>query len=143
LTWFPVDPLAVRLAYTYSDFTYDQVTVGQETFSGTELPNAPKNQAYLDIAGDLGHGMFAGASAEWVSSWYIDPTNTTSVDGYALLNARLGWRFHGASWSAEVMLSGCNLTNETYIAFTEPDPDGNSYQPGPGREGFLGVTVTF
>jgi len=29
------------------------------------------------------------------------------------------------------------------MAFTEPDPDGNSYQPGPGREGFLGLTVTF
>jgi iron complex outermembrane receptor protein len=143
LSWFPVELLAVRLAYTHSHFTYDQVSVGSETLNDTWMPNSPENQAYLDLAADLGHGMFAGTSAEWVSSWYVDATNATSVDGYTLLNARLGCRFHGASWSGEVMLSGRNLTDEQYIAFTEPDPDGNSYQPGPGREGFLGVTVTF
>jgi outer membrane receptor protein involved in Fe transport len=143
LGWFPVDPLAVRLAYTYSHFTYDQVSVGSETYNDTWLPNAPEHQAYLDLAADLGHGVTAGAAAEWVSSWYVDPTNTASVDGYTLLNARLSYRFTGASWSGEVMLSGRNLTDEQYIAFTEPDPDGNSYQPGPGREGFLGVIVSF
>jgi len=41
------------------------------------------------------------------------------------------------------MLSGLDLTDEQYIAFTEPDPDGNSYQPGPGRQGFLGVILSF
>jgi iron complex outermembrane receptor protein len=143
LSWFPVELLAVRLAYTYSHFTYDQVSVGSETLSDTWMPNSPENQAYLDLAADLGHGLFAGTSAEWVSSWYVDATNATSVDGYTLFNARLGCRFHGASWSGEVMLSGRNVTDEQYMAFTEPDPDGNSYQPGPGREGFLGLTVTF
>lgn len=133
LTWFPVDPLAVRLAYTYSHFTYDRVAIGEEVFHDTRLPNAPDHQAYLDLAGNLGGGFVAGAAAEWVSSWYIDGSNATSVDGYTLLNARLGYRFRGRTWSGEVLLSGRNLTDEQWIAFTEPDPDGNSYQPGPGR----------
>jgi hypothetical protein len=30
-----------------------------------------------------------------------------------------------------------------YIAFSEPDPDGNSYQAGPGREWFAGVHLWF
>jgi len=29
-----------------------------------------------------------------------------------------------------------NIFDKTYMAFTEPDPDGNSYQPGPGYEIF-------
>ena len=143
LSWYPMGALAVRLAYTYSHFKYDQVSVGSEVYTDTWLPNAPRNQAYLDMSGDLGRGVFAGASGLWVSSWYIDATNATSVDGYSLLNARLGYRFAGAGWSGQVMLSGLNLANELYIAFTEPDPDGNSYQPGPGREVFLGIIVTF
>ena len=143
LDWVALDVLSVRLAYTYSHFTYDQVSVGGEDIDGTWLPNAPKHQAYLDIAGRLGYGLTAGASAEWVASWYIDATNATSVDGYTLVSARLGYRFHTGSWSGEVQLSGRNLTDEMYIAFTEPDPDGNSYQPGPGREGFLGVVISF
>jgi iron complex outermembrane receptor protein len=143
LVWFPVDPLAVRLAYTYSHFIYDQVSVGPESITNAWMPNAPENQAYLDFAGDLGRGVSAGAAVEWVSSWYVDPTNTASVEGFTLLNARLGYQFHHSSWSGEITLFGRNLTNEQFIAFTEPDPDGNSYQPGPGREGFLGVTFTF
>lgn len=38
-------------------------------------------------------------------------------------------------------LLGKNLTGKEYIAFTEPDPDGNSYQPGPGRQVFAGVRL--
>jgi hypothetical protein len=34
-----------------------------------------------------------------------------------------------------------NLLGTEYIAFTEPDPDGNSYQPGPTRELFVGIRV--
>ena len=37
------------------------------------------------------------------------------------------------------MFSARNLAGTEYIAFTETDLDGNSYQPGPTREGFLGV----
>jgi len=28
-----------------------------------------------------------------------------------------------------------------YVAFTEPDPDGNSYQPGAVQECFVGLRV--
>ena len=38
-------------------------------------------------------------------------------------------------------LLGKNLTGKEYIAFTEPDPDGNSYQPEPGRQVFAGVRL--
>ena len=36
-------------------------------------------------------------------------------------------------WGAtgQILVTGKNLTNTLYIAFTKPDPDGNSYQPGP------------
>jgi outer membrane receptor protein involved in Fe transport len=42
-----------------------------------------------------------------------------------------------------LFVAGRNLTAKRYIAFTEPDPDGNSYQPGPGREIFGGLQFRF
>jgi hypothetical protein len=42
-----------------------------------------------------------------------------------------------------LFLQGKNLTGTKYIAFTEPDPDGNSYQPGPMQELFAGVQIRF
>lgn len=77
------------------------------------------------------------------SHWYVDASNTTSVDGYTLLKARVAWRFSMGSWAAELSVQGRNLTGVEYIAFTEPDPDGNSYQPGPEEELFTGLRISF
>jgi hypothetical protein len=43
----------------------------------------------------------------------------------------------------EAFVSGRNVTGVEYVAFTEPDPDGNSYHPGPTAEVFGGVRVSF
>jgi outer membrane receptor protein involved in Fe transport len=59
------------------------------------------------------------------------------------LNPRLAYRFNNPRYNAELLLTARNLTGTKYIAFTEPDPDGNSYQPGPTRELFFGVNVRF
>jgi outer membrane receptor protein involved in Fe transport len=63
------------------------------------------------------------------------------VDGYTLLSARAEWTFPVAGREWELSLQGRNLTGTKYVAFTEPDPDGNSYQPGPEREIFMGLRV--
>jgi len=36
-----------------------------------------------------------------------------------------------------------NLTGAKYMAFTEPDPDGNAYHPGPSREFFGNIRINF
>jgi hypothetical protein len=65
-----------------------------------------------------------------------------SADGFALCNPRVGYRWKWGHYSAEVSLQGRNVFGTEYIAFTEPDPDGNSYQPGPTREVFVGVRIS-
>ena len=41
----------------------------------------------------------------------------------------------------EVILSGRNILGVPYYGFTEPDPDGNSYQPAPTDEWSLGLRM--
>ena len=41
----------------------------------------------------------------------------------------------------EISFQGRNLTGTEYVAFSEPDPDGNSYQPGAVQEYFVGLRV--
>ncbi len=141
LSWFPVDDLAVRLAYTYSDFKYDRVAIGEDVFRDTWLPNSPRHQVFLDVGYRATPRLSLGASAQIMSRAYIDGSNATWIDGYTLLNARLQYRVTIGGVNGELLLSGRNLTSTDYIAFTEPDPDGNSYQPGPRRELFAGVLL--
>jgi len=145
LAWYPLDPLALRLAYTYSHFKYDAVQTldSAATYKGTWLPNSPEHQLFLDGEVKIMPALRAGASLEYVSSWYIDSTNRVfafdpagfpgvlygRTDPYALVHVRIGWTVEiaGAPW--EIMLSGRNILGVQYYGFTEPDPDGNSYQP--------------
>jgi hypothetical protein len=42
----------------------------------------------------------------------------------------------------DATVAGRNVFGASYMAFTEPDPDGNSYQPGPREEYFARISVS-
>jgi len=64
-------------------------------------------------------------------------------DGFNLYHARISYSWNLRGLTGECSLFARNLTGATYMAFTEPDPDGNSYQPGPGREIFGSIKIRF
>jgi iron complex outermembrane receptor protein len=142
LAWFPIEPLALRVAYTYSHFKYDTVQTldAGVTYRRTWLPNAPQHQLYLDGEFKIAPRLTAGAALEYVSSWFIDSTNRIFPNGYGrtdpygLVHVRLGYNFEIDRMPLEIMLSGRNILGVEYYGFTEPDPDGNSYQPAPTQE---------
>jgi iron complex outermembrane receptor protein len=145
LRWLPVRRVTVTTAYTYSHFIYTKYTslTYPGDMTGHDLPNSPRHQAFVDASYEFARSWFVGASAEGYSQAYIDPTNRTWIDTYGLLHARFSktWQHRGVYGT--FFLAGKNLTGKRYIAFTEPDPDGNSYQPGANREFFGGLTIRF
>jgi outer membrane receptor protein involved in Fe transport len=148
LAWFPVEDLALRAAYTYSHYKYVSVeTLTGETYEGTWLPNCPPHQLYADAEYRVTRALTAGASLEHVGAWYIDATNLVLPDGYGrtdpytLVHVRLGYRFLFGGTPLEILLAGRNIFNVLYYGFTEPDPDGNSYQPAPTAEWSLQLRI--
>jgi iron complex outermembrane receptor protein len=157
MAWFPIEPLALRLAYTYSHFKYDTVQTldANAVYKGTWLPNSPQHQLYLDGEFRITPALTAGAALEYVSAWYVDSTNRVfqfdpvnfpsvfygRTDPYALVNVRLSYKLNLAGMPFELLLSGRNILGVEYYGFTEPDPDGNSYQPAATVEWTLGLRV--
>jgi iron complex outermembrane recepter protein len=157
LAWFPIEPLAVRLAYTYSRFKYDSVQTldAFAVYKGTWMPNSPQHQLYLDGEFRATPALTVGAALEYVSSWYIDSTNRVyefdplaypgvfygRTDPYALVHVRLGYKFEIGGNPFELLLSGRNIFGVEYYGFTEPDPDGNSYQPAATASWSVGLRV--
>jgi iron complex outermembrane receptor protein len=151
--WTPPGSLQIQLAYTYSHFTYtnsdstrvlmDDPSVLKYIVNGNSLPNSPRHQLCIDLRYILPFGLSAAFGSETLSRAYIDGANIESeaVAGYTLLNVRLtyGWRVAGVH--GEISLHGRNLGDVKYVAFSEPDPGGNAYQPGPGREFFAGLKI--
>ncbi|MGZ4787930.1 MAG: TonB-dependent receptor family protein [Terriglobales bacterium] len=143
--WLPTRWLTVAGAYTLSHFTYSDYV--SHTYAGdlngNYLPNSPGNQLYVDALVQLPRKFSVSVKSMSFSKAYIDPTNSTWIDGYTLLGARIGKDCQYKNVWVRLFVAAANLTNTRYIAFTEPDPDGNSYQPGPGREVFGGMEFRF
>lgn len=139
VNWSPAARVRAEAAYTWSHFIYRSSTSVYGNIEGNWLPNSPEHQLMTELTVDVLPAVTLGAGTDSYSRWYVDASNATSVDGYTLLNAEATWRLpvRGLDW--RLTAQARNLTGTKYIAFTEPDPDGNSYQPGPERELFVGV----
>lgn len=153
---FLPDPSSdVQAAYTFSAFQYtnsipiqvvmDDPAIRKFVKDGNWLPNSPKHQFSIDARYTISPGFNVGLSAEAISKTYIDGANieAEAADGYALLHARLSYDLSIAGHQVEMSFQVRNIADKEYIAFTEPDPGGNAYQPAARREMFGGVKVHF
>jgi iron complex outermembrane receptor protein len=143
--WLPVSRLTLSGAYTASHFVYTEYNslTYPGNLVGKYLPNSPVHQLSLDAVLEFARGSMLEFGALALSRQYVDPSNKPYVDGYALLNARIAKIWQRGSRNVTAFIAGRNLTGRMYIAFAEPDPDGNSYHPGQGRELFTGLQLRF
>ena len=156
----------LEIAYTYSDFRYTSATVDPiytnpryvlttPPAAGQYLPNSPKHQLYVQVSCKLNKNLNLTLGSEYQSKWaiYTDAKAYSGKlnpaifrnwqKGFNLFNARISYRWNLKSRKAEISLSARNFTGVSYMAFTEPDPDGNSYQPGPKQEYFAEFKINF
>ncbi len=168
-TWISFDllkSLNLQVAYTYADYKYTSVEIDPvytdtnyvlttPPAPGQYLPNSPKHQLYAEAVYKINKHFKVSLGTEVQSKWAIY-TDATAYNGeldpaiyrnwqkgFNLYHARIGylWKFH--SIQGECSLAARNLTGEKHMAFTEPDPDGNAYQPGPGQEFFGNIRISF
>jgi len=142
VSWAPASPLLLQVAYTWSSFKYTNTASAYGDVRGHWLPNSPEHDLTADGQYAPTRNLTLGLSAQLLSAWYVDPSNAAKVDGYALMHARIAYRLRLGGAGVEVTGAVRNIFAKQYIAFTEPDPDGNSYQPAAEREVFVGLRFT-
>ncbi len=166
LSYKVLSNLSVQLAYTYADYTYTSATIDPvytdtayvlttPPAEGQWLPNSPKNQLYAEVVYTPVKNIKISLATEYQSKWAIytdakaynnelDPEIYQNwQDGFNLYHARVSWLWKFEGFNGELSLFARNFTGQKYIAFTEPDPDGNSYQPGPRTELFGSLKINF
>lgn len=165
-TYIFLKNLNLQIAYTYADYKYTSASVDPvytdpeyvlttPPAAGQWLPNSPKHQLYAEVVYSINKHFAVSLGTEYQSEWAIytdakaynselDPTIYQNwQDGFNLYHARVSYQWNLWGLKGECSLSARNFTGAKYIAFTEPDPDGNSYQPGPEREFFGNIKVRF
>jgi iron complex outermembrane receptor protein len=145
--------LEIQAAYTFSGFQYTNSTpiqvvmddpgIKKFVVDGNWLPNSPKHQVYVDLQYMISHRLSIGLGVEAQDKTFIDGANllTEAAAGYTLIHARARYGWQVAGVEGEFVLQLRNIFDTKFVAFTEPDPGGNAYQPGAGREFFGGMRI--
>ena len=149
----PATHVGVRLAYTYSHFKYvlgapiqilmDDPADIRYIRDGNWLPNSPEHQIALSVSWDPVPDLSLSVNSLTLGKSYIDGANieAEAAPGYTLFGAGVDWLWHFGGISGVLTVQGRNLADTRYVAFTEPDSGGNSYQPGAGREIMGGLRI--
>jgi len=117
------------------------------------FPNSPQHQIAAELEYSIMKNLKINLETEYQSKWaiytdskaYNEELDRTIYknwqDGFNLYHLSISYQFRiwNLDWECSVYLR--NIFDKTYMAFTEPDPDGNSYQPGPGREIFGNIKI--
>ena len=158
--------LTLQVAYTFADYKYVSSVIDpvytdpayvltSPSVSGQWLPNSPKHQLYSEIVYSLNKGFKFSLAAEYQSKWaiYTDPKAYYGAldpsiyqnwqNGFNLFHARISYDINIGKVKGECSVFVRNITAVKYMAFTEPDPDGNAYHPGPAREFFGNIKIYF
>jgi iron complex outermembrane receptor protein len=161
-----IKSLNLQVAYTYSDFKYTSAQIDpvytdtnyvltSPPNAGQYLPNSPKHQLYAELMYKINKHFKVSFGTEYQSKWAIytdakayngelDPAVYQNWQaGFNLYNAKVSYNWKLKGLEGEFSLSARNFTGTSYMAFTEPDPDGNSYQPGPKQEYFGSLMIKF
>ena len=133
------DRLWLNLAYTYSDFSFDDDPV----WGDNDLPGAPSHFLRAELLYESPLGFYAGPNVEWVpDAYYVDNANTQETRPYALLGFRAGYDFNE---NISLFLDARNLTDQAYISSVGIAGVANSasmlYEPGTGRAVYAGLRL--
>jgi iron complex outermembrane receptor protein len=142
IRYTPIQRLEFQLSYTWSRFRY----TSPDSINGNWLPNCPQHQLYAEAQFELLKDFTAAIGTEYQSKWaiYTDKINSNIFqNGFNLFHVRLNYTFNLHGINADLSVFSKNMFAQKYIAFTEPDPDGNSYQPAAGREFFVSLRLRF
>ena len=158
--------LNLQIAYTYADYKYRSSVIDpvytdpayvltSPPAAGQWLPNSPKHQLYSEVVYSINNRFTFSLATEYQSKWAVytdpkvyygemDPTIYQNwQEGFNLFHARIAYSLNIGKVKGECSLFVHNLTSVKYMAFTEPDPDGNAYHPGPAREFFGNIKIKF
>ena len=112
--------------------------------AGNRLPGVPKNDAFAALRWGEDVGLHAAVNAQYASNVATNDLNTVLAPSYTLFGADAGYGFETQRDRVSGFLRINNLLNRHYVGSVIVDDSNSRYfEPGPGFDVMVGVTVVF
>ncbi len=137
IKYAPVEDLNFRVGGTVAKHKYIDYVLQGKNFSGNDMAQSP---SYI-LNGEVTYkphyleGFRIALETESLGSYFTDPQNTATYNGFTAFNARVGYAFQ----RFETWINCINVTNKNYAVTVEKSAYGTSYRPGQLRTFNIGI----
>ncbi len=155
LTYRILPGLDLSLAYTYSDFEFENLLVNGTNFAGDEIPGIPQQVVYSELAYYAPEGYYAAFELQYVDEIHVNNTYIDSrgvlirqietTNDYLLGNLRLGYDWVSANGTKFNPFIGINnIFDQEYFGNVRVN-EGNRrfFEPAPELNLFAGFAIDF
>jgi iron complex outermembrane receptor protein len=139
--------MSLSIAWTYSDYRYRHYTFTDtipHVLDGRALPGIPKH--WLNLFARAQPAAFGGVWAEvqqtYSSRYVVSDTGSTTTSPWWATNVRVGWEGKSGGMRLGPFLGVNNAFNHRYVSSVVINAArGRFYEPAPGRNIYLGLSV--
>ncbi|CAI2718013.1 TonB-dependent receptor family protein [Nitrospina watsonii] len=131
-----------EIAYTYSDFEFEEFVANNVSFEGNAFPGVPAHRWEGRVRYAHPSGAFGQVRVQRVGRFFVDNANTTTNAAYSLGQLLLGWKGDWQGVEASVFAGINNLFDDRYNANARINAAfGRYFEPGPPVNVFGGLRL--
>ena len=137
-----LEGLTTSLAYTYSDFRFEDFRTEDSVFDDNHIPGIPSHQLHTELSYQHPAGIDGSVELIAVDDFFVDDANTEKNDAYTVVNLRFDYFHQSEEWQLTPFIGVNNLFNRAYNASVRINAFGGRYfEPAPGISVFSGVSI--
>ena len=142
LEWVPDASFNTRFAYTYQDFVFDRFVTDSSNFSGKLEPGAPPHRIFGGFNYTAPFGLRSGATVRWVDDYTLNNANRVFNWAHTVVDLRFGFDRRWGDVDVRPFVGVDNLFDQRYNSSAITNAfGGRYYEPSPGREVYVGLTI--
>jgi iron complex outermembrane receptor protein len=112
--------------------------------SGKRIPGIPRHTFFYELSWKPTKNLSASVDVMYADKVWADNSNTASADSYTVVSLKGSYRFNILGYDMNAFLRIENLFDKKYVASIVPNAtSGRYYEPGPGRNYYMGMVLDF
>ncbi len=134
----------LKMAWTLLDATYRSNACGATDCNGNRMPGIARNMGYASFGYQPEQGWYAGADVHYMGDIMADDENSAKAPSYTVAGLNTGYKFLYERWALDLFGRVDNLFDKGYVgSVIVNESNGRYYEPAPGRNYGVGMSVSY